>query len=118
MKKETILKSLLRESKVIRIYFYVLTALVLGILIMLSFGQSTDNLRYVFFAGFLLFMGSYLVMFFLVFPVATAIKAKYPQADARERKLLNFLFFFSRSVYLWLGIYFLVSSLILDFRVR
>ncbi len=106
------MKSLMRESKVFRTYFYVLTALVLGILIMLSFGQSTYDLRYVALVGFLLFMGSYIVLVILVIPVAFEIKAKYPQADAGERKLLNVLFYFSRSVFLWIGIYALVLSLI------
>jgi len=106
------LKSLLRKSKVIRKFFYVLTILVLGILIILPFGQSTDTYRYFAFAGFLLAMGSYIVLAILVNTVETEIKEKYPLADAKEKKLLNVLFYFSRSVYLWIGIYALVSSLI------
>lgn len=85
---------------------------ILGILIILPVSQTESDLRYVGLAGFLLSAGSYIVLLYMIFPIGLEVKARYIGAAYEERKILEFLFYFSRGVYLWIGIFALALSLL------
>jgi hypothetical protein len=106
------MKKILKESKIIQLYLFVLLSFVLGILIIVLFGNLKGNLRNISNAGFFLSLGSYIVLIFMIFPVDYEIKTRYPKATHREKRVLNLLFYSARCVFLWIGLYFWGISLI------
>ena len=70
----------------------------------LPFNKTKSELRWVGFAGFFICFGSLMLIIVLTSEVQQGIKIQYPLAPKVERSFLLFMFYFSRGIFLMIGL--------------
>lgn len=103
-------KEVLSASKTLRIFLLLWAVFLFGVVIALSFGQTKSAWRFVSLAGFLLSLASYIIAVKTLPDIQVEIRSRYANANAQEKRFLKGLFYFARSVFLILGLFFLVIS--------
>jgi len=105
------LKTMIVESKVIRLYVMAWGVFLFGLIVAFPFSWTKSEWRYVALAGFLVSMGSFIFSIMMFSSVQKEIKKRYPGTTNEQKRFLTILFYFSRGIFVWVGIFILAVSL-------